>query len=137
MLTVTGTGAGAAATSVRSFSATARAAAEAVSGSSIRNSSPPSRPSWSSARRCAHRADGRDQDLVADVMAVLVVDRLEGVEVEDPDRERVAVTAGAADHAGELDEDRAPVRQPGQRVLAQQRLQAQALGDELVLEVLG
>ena len=85
----------------------------------------------------AHRADGGHEHVVPDVVAVLVVDRLEGVEVEDADRERVPVTPGAADHAGQLGEDRAPVEQPGQRVLAQQRLEPPALGYELVLEILG
>ena len=47
------------------------------------------------------------------------------------------MAAGAGDHAAELGEDRAPVREPGQRVLAQQRLQPRALGDELLLELLG
>ena len=95
-------------------------------------------PSWSSARRWApiaraaataprRRSCGRGVSLIA----------LEVVEVEHRDRERVAVTAGAGDHAAELGEDRAPVREPGQRVLAQQRLQPRALGDELLLELLG
>ena len=37
----------------------------------------------------------------------------------------------------ELGQDRAPVGEPGERVLAQQRLQPRALGDELLLELLG
>jgi hypothetical protein len=47
------------------------------------------------------------------------------------------VAAGVGDHARELGEDRAPVRQARERVLAQQRLQPRALGDKLVLERLG
>ena len=63
--------------------------------------------------------------------------RLKWSRSQHRDRERVAVTAGGGDHAAQLGQDRAPVREPGERVLAQQRLQPRALGDELLLELLG
>ena len=47
------------------------------------------------------------------------------------------MAAGGGDHPAQLGQDRAAVREPGERVLAQQRLQPRALGDELLLEVLG
>ena len=105
-----------------------------VSGSSARNSSPPRRPRWSSARRrAAQRVGDGGQHPVAGRVAVLVVERLEVVEVDDRD-ETGGRGGGRRDQRVELAEQEAPVGEPGQRVLEEQRLEPPALVDELLLQ---
>ena len=58
-----------------------------------------------------------DQQLVAGRMAVNVVDRLEAVEVDAEDGERLAGVGGAGDGAGEMVVEHRPVGQAGQRVV--------------------
>ncbi len=67
-------------------------------------------------------------------MAVIVVDRLEAVEIDDADRDANAPELGIAECARELGEEAAPVRQLGQRVqigeaevLVRQRLRRRLL----------
>ena len=89
-------------------------------------------------RACARASRGRRRRApVARGVAVRVVDRLEVVDVDDRDRQRALVAAGAADHAVELGEDEAAVGEAGERVLEQQRLQPLGLGDQLLLQHLG
>ena len=89
------------------------------------------------AQAVAQRAGDLDQGAVAGVVAVLIVDVLEAVEVDHRDRQLAAVAAGAADQPLEPGEDVAAVEQPGQRVLVEQRLEPAALADELLLQCLG
>ena len=70
----------------------------------------------------------RGQQPVAGLVAVLVVEGLEVVEVEQRQAQRAAVAAGTRELALEVLVPHAPVREPGQRVGAGRRLQ---LGDKV------
>ena len=74
-------------------------------------------------RRRGERRAGRDQRAVAGGVAVEVVDLLERVEVAEQQRELAVQRLGARDGLLEPDVERAPVRQPRQRVLVRERLE--------------
>ena len=89
------------------------------------------------AQPLAQRARDRHERGVAGVMAVLVVEQLEVVDVDHRDRQRPAVAARAADQPGEPREHVAAVEQAGERVLVEHRLEPPALPHELLLQRLG
>ncbi len=64
----------------------------------------------------ADAAPGFDQDAIADRVAVIVVDRLEAVEVDDPHRDANAPALGVGEGARQLGEEAAAVRQLGERI---------------------
>src|SRR3954462_1794254 len=57
-----------------------------------------------------------DQNAVADGMAVIVVDRLEAVEVDDPDSDANVPALGVSESARQLGEEAAAIRQLGQGI---------------------
>ena len=71
----------------------------------------------------------RHEHMVADQVAVRVVDALEPVDVDERDRERPRVPAGLRQAAGERVEERAPRHAPGERI-ALGRLAEQAAAVE-------
>src|SRR5438445_7575645 len=64
----------------------------------------------------ADAAAGLDQDAVADRVTVVVVDRLEAVEVDDADGEANAPALGVSEGARQLGEEAAAVRQLGEGI---------------------
>ncbi|MET4174052.1 hypothetical protein ABIB99_005156 [Bradyrhizobium sp. LA6.1] len=64
----------------------------------------------------ADAAPGFDQDAIADRVAVIVVDRLEAVEVDDPHRDANAPALGVGEGARQLGEEAAAVRQLGEGI---------------------
>src|SRR5450631_244548 len=70
--------------------------------------------------RCSENARYPDQHLVADRVREPVVDQLEVVEVDQPDRQRGAVLPRAGKQDRQLGVDMAPVAQAGQRVAQRQ-----------------
>ena len=94
------------------------------SESSTANSSPPRRARSSPARSSfVQFARSPAQQLVADRVAVDVVDVLEAVEVEDQQRERRAVARVAGDVHAEALLEAAAIEGPGQVVRARQDLE--------------
>ena len=106
---------GAAATAARSRSAARSAPGLSVPGRIATNSSPPQRAS-SSPPRTAPREPARHvgQHLVAGLVPVRVVDRLEVVDVDPHEREHASVAHAERDLALELVRAVAAVRQRGQ-----------------------
>ena len=93
----------------------------------ITNSSPPSRASVSPARSMAAQSIGDgDEQLVADVVPVRVVDRFELVEIGEQDRDDLSGALAAHDRVIETLHEQRAVRQSGQRVV--QRALARTLG---------
>ena len=68
------------------------------------------------AQRALERARNLAQRVVADVVAVGVVDRLEPVDVHHDDRDFALEALGACEFARQVHEHRAPVRQARQRI---------------------
>ncbi len=64
----------------------------------------------------ADAAAGLDQDAVADAVTIIVVDRLEAVEVDDADRNAHAAPLGVSEGARQLGEEAAAVRQLGEGI---------------------
>src|SRR5512137_1741791 len=94
MLAVTGPGgpSGVAAMSSRIFSASWMAPPIDVMGATTTNSSPPQRATTSDSRTFPSTSRA-DEDLISGRVAVPVVHRLEVIEVEDHERQRLVVAA--------------------------------------------
>ena len=73
-----------------------------------------------------------DEDLIADEVAVPVVDGLERIDVDEQEPDVGAVTLPQLQGVGEPVEEQTPVRQSGQRVVVGEMCQAGLLGRELV-----
>ena len=84
------------------------------------------------ARRAAEALDHRLQHLVADRVAVAIVDALEAVEVEQEDGVRAARRGGELRRHVERLEQHAAVRQAGQRILHGELAQLAHLGRQRV-----
>ena len=64
-----------------------------------------------------------DQQVVARLMPETVVDRLEAIEIEEDHRQELGRAVMACERAGEVVDDRAPVRETRQRVRGRQTAQ--------------
>ena len=102
------------------------------SSARITNSSPPRRATVSLSRiSSASRSDDGHQQPVADVVAEVVVDRLELVEVDEQHRDHAVAAVQSRQRLARAVHQQQPVRQAGQRVVQRLALQPHPVGHVL------